>query len=56
MIVLSASLDVMVTDGVRIEFTVVVTVVEVAVEPVIQVSELVITTFTTSLLVSEAVV
>ena len=55
MMVLSASSLLSDTDGVRLGLTVVVMVVEVAVAVVTQVSELVMTTFTTSLLASVVV-
>ena len=54
-ITLSASDDAMLTDGVRLGLTVVVIVADVAVADVTQASELVITTFTISLLASDAV-
>ena len=53
--VLSASEDTIATDGVTLALTDVVMVVEVAVADVTQVSELVMTTFTTSLSVSVVV-
>ena len=52
---LSASEDAMLTDGVKLVLTVVVIVVDVAVDVVTQVSELVISTFTASLLESVVV-
>ena len=54
-IVLSASLDEMLTDGVKFPFTVVVMVVDVTVAELTQVSELVITALTTSPSASEVV-